>query len=237
MVEKLDEKWRPRTLDEVCGQSYAVMMLKDFADNPHSQGFIFSGDTGLGKTSCAYALARELGVDLGWDFLEISSGEANDAAVTMALKMMRQVGVRNGWKLILVDEADMATPKAKALWLSNLEPLPPKSVVIFTTNNVEKLDQRFIDRCEHIKFERNAKVLIPDAQAYLNRIWIGEGLHGNPPNIEDCKGVIVSAAMSFRRIARFVESEMRKQSSKIQSAAVSTTISLSQHHASKGVRL
>jgi DNA polymerase III delta prime subunit len=131
----------------------------------------------------------------------------------------------------------MMSPKARGLWLSILEDISDKTVIVFTTNDVEKFGQRFIDRCEHIKFERNAKVLQMDGQAYLNRLWIGEGLHGNPPNIEDCKGVIVSAAMSFRRIARFVESEMRKQSSKIQSAAVSTTISLSQHNASKGVRL
>jgi DNA polymerase III delta prime subunit len=174
---------------------------------------------------------------MDWNFIQIKSGEMNDDAVNVAVRMMRQVGINDGWKLILCDEADMMTPKAKGLWLSILEDISDKTVIIFTTNDVEKFGQRFIDRCEHIKFERNAKVLQMDGQAYLNRLWIGEGLHGNPPNIEDCKGVIVSAAMSFRRIARFVESEMRKQSSKIQSAAVSTTISLSQHNASKGVRL
>ena len=91
MNETLSEKYRPQTLDQVCGQSYAVMTLKDFAAHPFPQAFLFHGDTGLGKTTCAYALARELGVDMGWDFLEISSGQADDATVNMSLKMMRQV--------------------------------------------------------------------------------------------------------------------------------------------------
>ena len=39
------------------------------------------------------------------------------------------------------------------VWLDGLEHLPPKVVVIFTTNNPEKLTRRFLRRCEAYEFD------------------------------------------------------------------------------------
>ncbi len=229
---KLDEKYRPKYFDQIVGQSYAVNALRDYVDSPFPQAFLFSGPTGNGKTTAAFCLANELGVNLDWNFQHVKSGELDVQAVETALKMSRYVGIGDNWKMVLCDEADISSARAKGLWLSILEDIPAKTVIVFTTNEPEKLGQRFIDRCEHIAFESNARVLKPDGQAYLNRLWIGEGLKGNPPDVEDAKGVIIQDVISFRRIARFVEGEMRKQSSQPVKAA-SNPISLSAHNAKR----
>lgn len=229
---KLDEKHRPKRLREIVGQSYAVVSLEAFVDDPYPQAMVFSGETGTGKTSAAFCLANELGVNRDWNFQHVKSGELDVEAVQSALKMSRYVGIGDNWKMILCDEADISSSRAKGLWLSALEDIPAKTVIVFTTNEPDKLGQRFLDRCEHIKFESNARTLKPDGQTYLNRIWVAEGLPGNPPNIEDAKGVIINNVISFRRIARFVEQEMRKQSSQPVKLAPNP-ISLSVHNANK----
>lgn len=237
--EPLTEKYRPKLLRDVVGQSYAVMELSAYADMPYPHAMIFSGPPGTGKTSCAFALANELKVNRTWDFCHVKSGELDAEAVQNAIKMSRFHGVGGGYKMILCDEGDLMSRRAKDLWLSILEDIPHNTVIIFTTNDPDKFEQRFIERCLHLTFESNARVLRPDAQSYLNRLWIGEGLAGTPPNIEDCKGVLLQNVVSFRRIARFVESEMRKQSAKLAQNVVhaGNKISLAEHNTRKGVRL
>lgn len=63
-------KFRPKTLDEICGQSEIVAVFKRFIANakiPHS---IFYGLAGCGKTSFARVVAREM----SYDFYEFDGG-------------------------------------------------------------------------------------------------------------------------------------------------------------------
>jgi len=81
------DKYRPRTLAEVAGQSEAVAVLRDFAAMPYSWAFILAGDTGTGKTSAAWALAADLGCDIDFappefgGLFSIPSGEHNADAI------------------------------------------------------------------------------------------------------------------------------------------------------------
>ncbi|MDL0089546.1 replication-associated recombination protein A [Campylobacter gastrosuis] len=62
--------FRPKTLDEICGQSEVVAVFKKFVQNnkiPHS---IFYGLAGCGKTSFARAVARAM----SYDFYEFDGG-------------------------------------------------------------------------------------------------------------------------------------------------------------------
>lgn len=63
-------KFRPKTLDEICGQKEIVEVFKKFIANekiPHS---IFYGLAGCGKTSFARAVAKEM----RYDFYEFDGG-------------------------------------------------------------------------------------------------------------------------------------------------------------------
>ena len=231
MSIKLDEKYQPQRLSEMLGQSYAVQALQDFADMPYPQAFIFHGHTGTGKSTAGKALARELGVNIDWNFVHVESGKMNDEAVETAYKVLRCVGVRDGWKLVLCDEADMMTSKAKGLWLSILENIPDKSVIVFTTNHLDKFEQRFIDRCETIKFESRYRDLKHEAQSYLARIWNGEGMPGPVPDIDETN-VQIEGVLSFRRIARFVEQAKHKGVAR-KPARTTAGISLKEHETYK----
>lgn len=228
----LSEKYRPQRLSQILGQSYAVQALQDFADMPYPQAFFLHGPTGTGKSTAGWALARELGVNMQWDFIHVESARMNDDMVETATKIIRRVGHKDGWKLVLVDECHTMTTKAKGLFLSVLEPLPEKSVIVFTTHEPGKMEQAFIDRCESIKFESAYRTLKHEAQSYLARIWHGEGMPGAVPDIDETN-VQIEGVLSFRRIARFVEQQKHKVGSGKPARVATAGINLKEHQAHK----
>jgi hypothetical protein len=61
----------------------------------------------------------------------------------------------SGWKVVIINEVGRMAPQAEVMWLDGLrmEKLPAKTVVVFTTNNLHKLTDRFIRRCEVQRFD------------------------------------------------------------------------------------
>src|SRR5262249_34867531 len=134
------EKYRPRTLADVLGQPAAVRALQGFAAAPYPHAFLFAGPTGTGKSSAAMCLANDLGIDVDQGELsglwQIASGDQTGESVRRAVEGLRVTPwAGSGWRLLLVNEADRMTEQAAFVWLDVLENLPPKAVVVFTTNN------------------------------------------------------------------------------------------------------
>lgn len=198
------EKYRPRTLAEMVGQGAVVWRLQEFLEAPYSGALLMEGETGTGKTTAALCLAAELGaVEFGGMF-RIKSGMQDAEAVGKVLDVLRFTPMLgSGWKVVIVDEADNMSPKAAQMWLSALEDLPPRSVIVFTTNHPDKFPQRFLDRCERITFESCPDLLWQDAQAIADMIWKAEGRSGDPPPAHMLRGVVDKAGhLSFRRIVQ-----------------------------------
>jgi replication-associated recombination protein RarA len=150
-------RYAPRSLQEIRGQSHVVHGLAAFTADPCSGAFLFTGDTGVGKTATAHVLAAELGCDIDQRELggmyEIPSGEQDAESVRKVMAGMRlRPMFGSGWRVLIVNECDRMSTAAEVIWLDALEALPERCVVIFTTNNPEKLSQRFVDRCETVEF-------------------------------------------------------------------------------------
>ena len=119
-MEAWTEKYRPQTLDDVIGNDRAVAALRNWGQQwnssklPRKRAVILSGKAGIGKTSCALALAR----DFRWIPIELNASDARNAtrikqvATTGALnESFDDTGqfissVKGGRKLIILDEAD-----------------------------------------------------------------------------------------------------------------------------------
>ena len=110
----------------------------------------------------------------------------------------------SGWKVLIVNEADRMSTAAETIWLDRLENLPPKTVIVFTTNFPEKLSQRFRDRCTRLGFESDAQKLADAARNLVYTIWQRETGKVAKPGI--AQGIVERATedgkISLRRVVQ-----------------------------------
>ncbi len=111
------EKYRPRSLDDVVGNGNARGELAGWARAwedgvPEERAVILAGQPGVGKTSAAHALAR----DMGWGVIEMNASEkrnfdavtrvATSGAMNRAFNEDGSFDQDGGRQLVILDEAD-----------------------------------------------------------------------------------------------------------------------------------
>ena len=176
MYQALYRKWRPRTFDDVVGQSHITETLKQqTAADRLSHAYLFTGTRGTGKTSCAKILARAvncqnpqngnpcnqcpacLGIENGsiLDVLELDAASNNGVDQVRALRdeaVYTPAAVRK--RVYIVDEVHMlSTPAFNAL-LKILEEPPPHLMFILATTELHKVPATIRSRCQQFSFKR-----------------------------------------------------------------------------------
>jgi len=207
--------YRPKCLQAILGQPKALKILETFARSPRPAAFLFEGESGTGKTSAAIGLAAALGcavehAEFGGVWTIASGEQSADAVRDKYRRLSLTPMCGSGWKVAIVNEADRMAKPAETIWLDALENLPPRSVVIFTTNFAGNLSSRFRDRCMRVGFVSDAKALREDAERLVLQIWSRE-TGKSPPGRTVQKIVaasVESGELSFRRVVQHVEREL-----------------------------
>lgn len=208
-MKPLVETYRPRRLADIVGQPAAVKALALKLKARQSFAAIFAGEPGTGKTSAAYAVAGELGVDTGdpcsgWRLVPSNRQGVEELEALFTGFHCRPLA--GDWWVIALEESECKSKQAANYLKTRLESLPARTVVIFTTN--AQLDEftapAVQERCLCLEFEHDASALWEDASKLVAKVWETELGHNHAPSLEDL-GFSKRGRLSFRQVIKAVE--------------------------------
>ncbi len=152
------EKFRPKKLSEVIGQTNIIERLEHYLKNRNLPHLLFAGSPGTGKTTCTLALARELyGDKITECFLELNAsdergidivrGRIKDFARTLPLS-------DTPFKIILLDEADALTDDAQQALRRTMEKYSSTTRFVLSCNYSSKIIEPIQSRCAVFRFKK-----------------------------------------------------------------------------------
>lgn len=180
------EKYRPRTLKEVLGNKKAVQDLQTWAIEwlsgiPEKRAVILHGPAGIGKTSSAHALAR----DLGWEVIELNASDQRTAGVIekVAGSAASMDTLFGGKRLIILDEADNIHGTADRGGMRAIAGIIKTTLqpIVLIANDVYGLTPTIRNLCLEIKFGSvQSRSMVPA----LKKICESEGILCSPDAVQ-----------------------------------------------------
>lgn len=172
----LYRKWRPKSFEDVVGQSHITETLQKAIDTDKvAHAYLFSGPRGTGKTSTAKIFARAMNCVHGPTShpcneceicRHILSGESMDvveidAASNRSIEDIRTLRetikfmpAEGRKKIYIIDEVHMLTTEAFNALLKTLEEPPSHVVFILATTEPERIPMTILSRCQRYEFRR-----------------------------------------------------------------------------------
>jgi len=168
------EKYRPKMLKDIVGQGPIVDRLEAYVKARSMPHLLFAGPAGVGKTTAAMCMAREMFGDITHDFLELNaSDERGIDVVRVKIKDFARTRPINGdFKMIFLDESDSLTNDAQNAMRRTMEQYTATCRFILSCNYSSKIIEPIQSRCAVFRFTRVAK---ENVKKYLERIMASEG--------------------------------------------------------------
>jgi replication factor C subunit 2/4 len=180
------EKYRPRKLEDLILDNIIYTKINNIVLNKEIPNIIFTGKSGVGKTSTIHAIARLIyPKEYHESIIELNASDdrgIKSVHETIINFCKRKVEFKENYaqhKLLILDEADNITPKAQRLINSIMEKYPLTKFA-FTCNNSSAVIESIQSRCIIIRFTK------PPVDKFIDRIksicmlesieWEEEGL-------------------------------------------------------------
>jgi replication factor C small subunit len=155
------EKYRPKKLDDIVGHDAIVLRLKQFVRTKNMPHCLFVGPPGVGKTTAAMCLAREmLGEHFAEGYLELNASDERgiDVVREQVKEYARSIGFGGiPFKILVLDEADSMTPEAQHALRRTMELFSDRCRFILIGNYSSRIIEPIQSRCALFRFSRISK--------------------------------------------------------------------------------
>lgn len=201
------EKYRPIRLADIVGQDEIVERLSSYVRTKNLPHLLFTGTAGVGKTTAAVTLAREIfGESYQMNFRELNASDERgiDVVRNQIKQFARTTPLGDAtFKILFLDEADALTTDAQAALRRTMESYAQTCRFILSCNYSSKIIDPIQSRCAIYRF----RPLSPDAvQEEVRRIAKRESLDVTPDGME--------------AIVYIAQGDMRKAINALQGAAI-----------------
>jgi len=152
------EKYRPKKLSDIIGQNEIMGSLSGLLNKQAEMpNLLFSGGAGVGKTTTAMCLSREI---LGerWQDYTLELNASDERGIGMVREKVKKFSRFAGldteipFKIIILDEADEMTSDAQTALRRIIEDAAKFCRFILIANNVSKIIPPIQSRCANFKF-------------------------------------------------------------------------------------
>ncbi|MDC6406779.1 MULTISPECIES: DNA polymerase III subunit gamma/tau [Maribacter] len=215
-------KYRPQTFKDVVGQQAITNTLQNAIDNNHlAQALLFCGPRGVGKTTCARILAKQINSDgserededFAFNIFELDAASNNSVDDIRNLidqvRIPPQVGK---YKVYIIDEVHMLSQSAFNAFLKTLEEPPKHAIFILATTEKHKIIPTILSRCQIFDFKR---ITVNDAAEYLKYIAENQGIEAEEDALhiiaQKADGAMRDALSIFDRVVSFSGKELTRK--------------------------
>ena len=154
------EKYRPKKISEIVNQKEIMgslgALLKNQSEIPH---LLFSGSAGVGKTSTAICISRDI-LGKHWQDYSLELNASDERGIGMVREKVKKFSRFAGldteipFKIIILDEADEMTSDAQTALRRIIEDTAKYCRFILIANNLSKIIEPIQSRCVVFKFTR-----------------------------------------------------------------------------------
>jgi len=204
------------------GQEAITNTLQNAINNDHlAQALLFCGPRGVGKTTCARILAKQINSDgtespdedFAFNIFELDAASNNGVdqirELTDQVRIPPQVGK---YKVYIIDEVHMLSTNAFNAFLKTLEEPPAHAIFILATTEKHKIIPTILSRCQIFDFKR---ITVKDAAEYLKYIAESQGITADEDALhiiaQKADGAMRDALSIFDRVVSFSGKELTRK--------------------------
>lgn len=151
------EKYRPSDFDDIIGQEEIVKRIRAFVKHQNLPHLMFAGPPGVGKTSTAIVIAKQLyGENWRQNLIELNASDERgiDVIRTKVKDFARTKALGNvPFKICILDESDSLTREAQQALRRTMENYTSTCRFVLLANYPSKIIEPIQSRCAVFRFK------------------------------------------------------------------------------------
>ena len=169
-MQSLAVKYRPKDFSEVLGESQSIVckiLQKQVELGEYKNCYLFAGETGCGKTTCARLFANAINKGVGVP-IEIDGAVNNGVDnVRAIIDSANQRSLTGEYKIFIIDEAHAITTAGWQAFLKGIEEPPLYTIFMFCTTEPNKIPATVLNRLQRYNIAKVSSDVIKNRLMYI----------------------------------------------------------------------